>query len=144
MKNFNEFIEETFVYGGGSYNPIFGTSPRGGFMASIEGTEIITSATNKRYLKQILNSFLGENFDLLNKSDRYIGTWICEDRLYIDVSVNFQSKKEALKFGVYNSQDAIFDIDNNRCIYLPKKQTSGTLTQQKTYIDLQIDKLLND
>jgi len=143
MKNFNEFIEETFVYGGGSYNPIFGSSPKNGFMASIKGTEIQTS-TNKRYLNRILSSFLANNIDLLEHNENYfIGTWICNEVIYIDISVNFKHKRDALKFGLYNDQKAIFDIDSNECIYLPSRQKAGTMTQQKTYNDLLIDKLLN-
>ena len=48
----------------------------------------------------------------------YIGLWLDNNKMYIDISINIIDKVEALEFGKKNKQLAIYDIVNNDSIYL--------------------------
>ena len=52
--------------------------------------------------------------------NEYIGLWIDNGLLYIDISKHYKNKKEAIKTGIKNKQIAIYDIANNKSIYLLK------------------------
>jgi hypothetical protein len=39
----------------------------------------------------------------------FVGLWMDEDRIYLDLSFNFSDREECLKFGKENGQKAIYD-----------------------------------
>lgn len=70
------------------------------------------------------------NYDILEESikeyqkellkNEYIGLWVYNGALYIDITKHYKDKKEAIKNGIKNKQFAIFDIKNNCDIKLLK------------------------
>lgn len=87
----------------------------GGFMVSLEGTE--TQAKGDDY--QAIKKAIEEKQGIIKDSNNiYIGLWLDSNIMYIDISINIIDKVEALEFGKYNKQLAIYDIVNNDSIYL--------------------------
>lgn len=86
-----------------------------GYMVSLEGTETQTQGDDYQAIKKAIE----EKQEIIkNKNNMYIGLWLDNNIMYIDISINIQDKTEALEFGKYNKQLAIYDIVNNDSIYL--------------------------
>lgn len=86
-----------------------------GFMVSLEGTETQTQGDDY----QAINQAIKEKQEIIKDSNNmYIGLWLDNNIMYIDISINISDKVEALEFAKYNKQLAIYDIINNDSIYL--------------------------
>lgn len=94
---------------------INGPSPESGFMVSIAACESISPVKSpfgdyegRTYGK--LYNYIHENWDRLN-GNGYFGGWVFNGQLFLDVSLHFADRSEALDFAVANGQLAIFDLD---------------------------------
>ena len=67
-------------------------------------------------------------------ANQFVGAWMDDDKLYIDISRHYKSKKQALRVGADNKQLAIYDIANEESIYITKS----------VFILYAVDKVLND
>ena len=144
MNIFN-FINQTINKGGASYNPEFGIVPESGYMVSIRDVIKVSFDNKEETVQDAVLKALKQSGDLLAHSDNFLGSWVSEDQyLYIDVAKNVQDIRPAIELGMINDQLAIYDIVNDREIKLPARQKAGTYTQQKTYMDLAIDKTINN
>lgn len=90
-------------------------SIKGGFMVSLEGTETQTKGDDYQAIKKAIEE---KQTIIKDNNNMYIGLWLDSDIMYIDISININNKVEALEFGKYNKQLAIYDIVNNDSIYL--------------------------
>ena len=90
--------------------------------------------------KLILN-FIDKNRSELNKENHYLGGWIENDNLYLDITTFVLNKRDAIQLAYRNNQQAIYDNANKVVISLPSPQRSGTVTQQKAYLISVIDRL---
>lgn len=87
----------------------------GGFMVSLEGAEVQKNINDINGIKKAIE----EKQEIIkNKNNMYIGLWLDNNIMYIDISINIIDKVEALEFGKYNKQLAIYDLKNNDSIYL--------------------------
>lgn len=84
-----------------------------GYMVSLEGHEKVVKkidhlelATVKRYLKNA------------KKLNAFVGFWVDNGLIYLDLSINIKTKKEALKIAKNNKQLAIFDCKKLVSIHL--------------------------
>lgn len=86
-----------------------------GFMVSIKGQEVKTDKNNTEEIKKEIEKkreFIG------NKKGLYIGLWLDNDIMYIDVSIHIIDYIEALEVARNNDQLAIFDLKKKDSIYL--------------------------
>lgn len=88
---------------------------KNGFMVSLEGTETQTQGNN---YKAIIKAIEEKQKLIKDKNNLYIGLWLDNNIMYIDISINIINKVEALEFGKKNKQLAIYDLVNNDSIYL--------------------------
>ena len=84
---------------------------RTGFMVSIYGFERKLDQFTYKDIKAVVNEYKS-----LLKGCLYLGFWIDEGNLYIDISKWFRDKSEALKFGKQNKQIAIYNLKTNESI----------------------------
>lgn len=87
----------------------------GGFMVSLEGTETQTKGDDYQAIKKAIEEKQGI---IKDSNNMYIGLWLDSGIMYIDISINISDKVEALEFGKYNKQLAIYDLASNDSIYL--------------------------
>lgn len=108
-----EIKKELFKNGGYT----IGLEKKEGFMVSIYGAEktILLKDINK--LDEIIKEYQKK---IENKKNMYIGLWIHENKIYIDISKCYKSKYQAIKKGVENKQLSIYDIENDSYIELLK------------------------
>ena len=86
-----------------------------GFMVSIQGQEVKTDKNNIEEIKKEIEKkreFIG------NKKGLFIGLWLDNDIMFIDVSIHIIDYLEALEVARNNDQLAIFDLKKKDSIYL--------------------------
>lgn len=87
----------------------------GGFMVSLEGEEVQKNINDINGIKKAIE----EKQEIIkDKNNMYVGLWLDNNIMYIDISINIIDKVEALEFAKYNKQLAIFDLVNNDSVYL--------------------------
>lgn len=117
MANLKKFIEETLKNGGASFSIETGElNPTTGYMVAIAGHEkIVPNVTNPKQLQYIVADYIKEHAIILAaglSSDTFIGTWLHQDKLYLDVSKNVTDKETAVRMAIENNQLAIWDCKN--------------------------------
>ena len=114
MENIKTIIEEIKENGGGTYNKeLKSISAKNGYMVSLQGFE------RKCKTEQEIEKAITENMEIIRGLDgAYLGAWIDEGIVYIDISVLVDNKEDAMQLGKLNNQLAIYDIQNNESIYL--------------------------
>jgi hypothetical protein len=139
--NLSTLIHELALTGGFSYNVNTGESnPTTGYMVSVAGCEEQFFYDNDFDNKDLKHYFF-RNSEKLSSQEAFLGGWLNENRVYLDVSINIQDLEEAILYGIIGGQKAIWDCVNSREIVLPSPQRSGTMTQNKTYNEMKAKQL---
>ena len=114
MENIKTIIEEIKENNGGTYNKeLKSIKAKKGFMVSLQGYE------KKCKTDEETEKAIKENMEIVKGLDgAYLGAWIDEGIVYIDISVLVENKEDAMELGKINNQLAIYDIKNNESIYL--------------------------
>ena len=82
-----------------------------GYMVSVYGYEKKLDDFSFEEVEKVVSEY-----QQIVKGALYIGFWIDNGVLYIDISKYIYNKSQALKFGKQNKQIAIFDIENQESI----------------------------
>lgn len=86
-----------------------------GFMVSLKGEEV---QVDKNNIEEIKKEIENKKKLIENKKGLYIGLWLDNDILFIDVSIHIVDYLEALEVARNNDQLAIFDLKNKDSIYI--------------------------
>jgi len=82
-----------------------------------ERTEVLTGQT--RVTEADIEAFIAKNADLLNKPGNSVGSWTRDGKdVVLDVVVTPASREEAIRLGLQNNQEAIFDLEKGEEIPL--------------------------
>jgi hypothetical protein len=90
--------------------------PDKGFMVSLKGHELQVNILE--FSLDHIDRFIDDNIKLLSNRKCFIGTWVENDIVFIDVSINLKNKRASLAFAQDNGQIAIFDVLQNKTVYL--------------------------
>lgn len=86
-----------------------------GYLVSIKDYE---SIINQNLINDnILNSII-QQMKKESPNNAYIGLWKNKAKLYLDYSILIQDKKKALMLAKENEQLAIYDLQNNKEIFI--------------------------
>lgn len=86
-----------------------------GFMVSLEGAEVQVKGDDYNAIEKAIE----DKQNIIQDNDNlYIGLWLDNGVMYVDISINIIDKAEALEFAKKNKQLAIYDLENNDSIYL--------------------------
>ena len=88
---------------------------KNGYMVSLEGAETQTKGDD---YNGIIKAIEEKQAIIKDNNNLFIGLWLDNNKMYIDISINIIDKVEALEFGKRNKQLAIYDLVNNDSIYL--------------------------
>ena len=86
-----------------------------GFMVSLKGQEV---KVNKNDIENIKKEVDKKREFIKDKKGLFIGLWLEDDILYIDISVHIINYLKALEVARNNEQKAIYDLKNSNSIYL--------------------------
>lgn len=129
--NLRKLFDELSLTGGFTYNLATGGVPTNGYMVSLLGYEEVYN-TNV-FKESDLQSFVLKNITKLSSEKEFLGGWVNNKKVFLDVSINIENLEKAIYVGIINKQQAIYDCENKKVITLPSPQTSGTETQNKSY-----------
>ena len=123
MKNKEQFIASTIKDGGSTMNVVTGDVPTSGYVVSIAGNEHTYKLFGNEVVKEILVSgavdlYVKEKVVELSHPENYLGSWIDDGMLYLDISRVYESEHDALREAVANGQKAYYDLDNAKTIEL--------------------------
>ena len=138
--NLSKLKQELIQNNGFSYNINTGEfNPDYGYFVSIQGFEetFDLSEFEDKNLKQ----YIYGNCEQLADHDKWLGGWVDDNLVYLDVSVNIKNLETAIYTGICNSQKSIYDCANKNYINLPLPQMSGTMSQNRTYNRLKAKQL---
>ena len=138
--NTNKFIQLLKDNSGVSYNMVTKEyNPNKGYFVSLPNLE--TKVSLQSLSVDDIATFINKHRSLLQDKTKFIGGWIDNEVVYLDISEQIFDKREALERGYKHSQLAIYNANEGKVVDLPTPQRSGTTTQQKAYITQVIDKL---
>jgi hypothetical protein len=119
--NFTDVFRSIQETGGASYNMTTGIlNPETGYMVPIAWNheEKYTIPQNLFDFSVIVKAYLANHWDKIMDSPEwiFIGFWLHEGQLYIDLAENIQDFEEAYEAGFDREQKAIYDCTNKRDI----------------------------
>ena len=121
----SDIIRFTQEWGGLSINMVDGSMPTTGYMVSKppEFGRIVDEVDFSNPVKgpKILSDYMRTHKNDLGNGKNYLGTWLNESKVYLDVSENIQELFEAIRIGRQRNQKAIWDVAN-----LDEIDTGGT------------------
>ena len=137
--NINELKKDIIKNGGITLNDDFKkASLKSGFMVSILGYEFKTNNIDEAIKKGL------EYKDIIkNKNNYYVGFWLDGGFWYVDISKNISNKRDAEKTAKKNIQKAIYNIKDNKSIYLNYEVKFYSL-YKKIYKNIDNKKVLID
>ena len=119
MKNLHDFVASVVENGGATFNLVTGTSPTTGFVVSERGFELklklFGPVINRDILiSAIVREFIRENGMELNNPENFLGGWIDDGELFLDISRVYDNEHDALRVAVENGQKAYYHIDTDK------------------------------
>lgn len=102
---------------------------KNGYMVSEVGAERVFGLDEVEEIEKTLIEYAEKI-----TTNQFVGAWLDDDKLYIDISRHYKSKKQALRVGADNKQLAIYDIANEESIYITRS----------VFILYAVDKVLDD
>jgi hypothetical protein len=118
MKNLKEFVTSIIENGGATYNLATGDTAHSGYMVSKKGFEMkfLPEVDVKQAVIQFMEAYGFELYDVEN----FMGAWVDEGILYMDISNNITERSKAIREGYKNEQLAIYDVVAQESIHLLK------------------------
>lgn len=124
MANLINFVNSIIQNGGASYNLITGEfNPDNGYMVSAKGYESKSNYNGGfKNIQYDVASYIKENAHILMAgvvdTNVFIGGWVEEGELYLDISSKIDTEDEARNLALRNEQKAIFDNKSKQTIYI--------------------------
>lgn len=107
-KKLQKMVKNTKINGG--YSDEILTKKR--YIVSMELDQEVIIDIEKFNEKSLKNAI--KNFTL--KINQGVGTWLNDNKVYIDINEGFDHLEEAMQIAIINNQLAIFDTVENRAI----------------------------
>ena len=102
-----------FTYGIGGYRPTEG------YAVAIAGRERShTAQRNYERTATSISIYARLNYDVLQLPGFYLGAWLDDGRIYLDVVRVFSDRDMALEAGKRNHQLAVFDLTTQEAIFV--------------------------
>ena len=115
----NEMIKEIIKNGGATLDTNYNNfNANAGFMVSLYGYETKININNIKAIKKEIETKKEE----AKKNNAYIGLWVDNGLVYVDISKHIIDYNEALETARDNEQLAVYDLKNDKSIYLSYKK----------------------
>lgn len=106
----SNLLEITRANGGATID-LLGASPDSGFQVGIRARDGLV-LVDQFASQGLIDTWIQDHLEILARPDHYVGTWIHEGRIYLDVSVNVHHLEDAIDLARANGQLAIWDVTN--------------------------------
>lgn len=114
----NDLLKLINSNGGFTIDLKTGIQPKSGYCIALCLFEQITEVNND--LDIILSNYIVDHKPMLlnTLSDYYLGAWVNNGKIYLDVVTIVRNLKVAIRLAKINKQLAIFDLDNQKEIFI--------------------------
>ena len=104
-----KIMEETLKRGGCTYDVRVKQFYRGnGYIVSMGLYEYRVSLD--AFNDEVIASYIACHWHDLCRENRYLGTWIDKNTVYLDISLEFETKSKAIWYAIKNDQKSIYNI----------------------------------
>jgi hypothetical protein len=110
----NPIHKQTIENQGCSMN-LDGLQPVTGYMVAVKDKEQKINILD--FNAGHIDSFIRANLSDLHNRNYFVGTWVNDDIVYLDLSLNMPHKEGALIWGKANGQICIWDVEKKVEIY---------------------------
>lgn len=112
-------LAHTWLHNGGTFNATSGESVGDidGFAVRDERTDTLTLSIDAPYLRDAVARFV-QRVPFVGDHKAYVGTWIEDNVLYVDVVRIYTNKFAAIAEGLELGEQAIYDLGAKKTIYL--------------------------
>lgn len=118
MSNLINFVQGIHANGGATYNLNTGEfNPTNGYIVGLKGTQVKT-AYNPLTTPDDVKSYIAKFGSQLTSVDNYLGSWVENGELYLDVVVKISDQQDAHNTAVTNDQMAYYDCANSCSVYV--------------------------
>lgn len=114
--NLRKLTDQILSNGGASYSLTYGNVTKGYAVSPHKNRE--TQIPLPQFNNTALRNFVLENSDLLANEGHFLGAWIDNNIVYLDVSIAVTSKARAAKICKDSNQLAYFDLVNFKTIHI--------------------------
>ena len=115
----NKMIKKIINNGGATLDVNYNNfNASAGYMVSLYGYETKIDVNNIEAIKKEIEN----KKEIAQKTKGYIGLWVENNLLYIDISKYIINYNKALEVARNNKQLAIYDLKNDKSIYLNYKK----------------------
>ena len=114
--NLKAFIHSLYTTNGASLSIRSGVlNPKFGFLASYKDySQVIDLSKFKDNEADIILAYIIEHREQLMTSGNFLGAWLNEGKIYLDVSKQFSREVECREFAIENKQQAYFAAENKQ------------------------------
>lgn len=114
--NLQQMSRDIILNGGITYSLTYG-NPSKGYAVCIDPdrSEVIPVS---EFNNIALQNFINLNSDLLCLPDKYVGAWVHNNNVHLDVTTQNNVKYKAIGLGKECKQLAIYDLKNAKTIWL--------------------------
>jgi hypothetical protein len=118
--NLTDFTQAIKDNGGASYNLNTGElNPNKGYFVGLKGFEKVVPLSS---VASSVATFIKENGFELSNPNKWVGAWINDDKLVLDVSIRVDTLCEARELALTNRQIALYDAQNDDVITIPNSR----------------------
>lgn len=115
-----KLLNEIRLAGGVTYNINTGEmNPREGYMVSLPNHEQTVSILDEETIRTYIQNHLND----LSKDNAYFGCWFDGNDYILDVSENFERKRDAVFYAIVRKQKAIWDCAKRDEIRVVSRET---------------------
>ena len=116
--NIKKFAKQTLTSGGATMSLNTEVPTTGFFVAFQQFEKVVNGIPDEHQLIEYLTEYVKRNAEILALHHVMIGSWVNEEKIYLDVVQHFTDREQAIAFGIQEKQLAIYDIDNQESITL--------------------------
>lgn len=113
--------QEILINGGITYDTATGEQPEHGYACSIDKSREY-SVRAEAFVPSTLLNWIYDNLDLLSHPNTYLGAWIEDGVVYLDVSVVLPTLEQALECARQHNQRSVYSLHNGETIYLSDEE----------------------
>ena len=116
--------------GGFTYNPVRYKDrepPKKGYALGLrkdtEATILLAAHQSRREVRSLVTDYVSQHRSDIKAPGNYLGGWVDNGKLYLDISTVVTDKNEAIELARRNDQLGIYDLEKGETIMIPKRVT---------------------
>jgi hypothetical protein len=87
-------------------------------VVSLKGGSHTPIDETRQSIEQTINQFIAEKGLELSVDENFLGAWVDDGWLYLDISKVYDDESKAVFVGLQNNQKAIFNLNDGSTIHL--------------------------